>query len=272
LTQLLHVSKDKRSYVACGIDPSKSVLYRQSDILEISAIALVLGNFVKLGRLHSCTTFKERVQNRGIPEGEVSLGMLMYPVVMAADILAVRAERVPVGQDQMQHVEMTRDFARTFNYIVQSDVLPIPAVHAENPMRVPGIDGAEKMGKSDGNTINLLDSPDVIRRKVRSIPTQTAASGEMLPGTTALFKIMELCSPKDVHVDCMNRYAAGESRFFGEMKERLADDILELLLPIQERYKSLSDEDAEAIMKRGAEIVRPIAHSVLDDMYSAIGL
>ena len=101
-----------KNYLACCIDSAKSTLYRQSDVPEASEIAVLFSNVVKLGRLQTCTTFKDRVHNKGVPEGEVSYGLLGYPVLMAADILCVRAQRVPVGQDQTQHVEMTRDFAR----------------------------------------------------------------------------------------------------------------------------------------------------------------
>lgn len=261
-----------KNYLACGIDPNKSTLYRQSDVPEVSEIAVLLGNIAKLGRLQNCTTFKDRVRNKGVPEGEVSYGLFGYPVLMAADILCVRAERVPVGQDQTQHVEMARDFARIFNHMFGKEVFTLPEMNISNPLRVPGIDGAEKMGKSDGNTIALLEDTAAVTKKVKSIPTQPEPGGEMEAGTQALYTLTELCSPPDVHTEYLRRYSNREGKFFGEMKSRLAQDIVALLEPIQDRYKSLSDNQVRDVLTQGANKVRPIAASVLQDMRSAMGL
>ena len=261
-----------KNYLACGIDPNKSTLYRQSDVPEVSEITVLLGNIVKLGRLQTCTTFKDRVRNKGVPEGEVSYGLFGYPVLMAADILCVRADRVPVGQDQTQHVEMARDFARIFNHMFGKEVFTLPEMNISNPLRVPGIDGAEKMGKSDGNTIALLEDIAAVTKKVKGIPTQPEPGGEMQAGTKALYTLVELCSPPDVHTEYLRRYTNREGKFFGEMKSRLAQDIVALLEPIQQRYKSLSDDQVRDVLVQGANKVRPIAASVLKDMRSAMGL
>jgi tryptophanyl-tRNA synthetase len=261
-----------KNYLACGIDHERSVIYRQSDVPEVSEIAVLLGNLVKLGRLQTCTTFKDRVRNKGIPEGEVSYGLLGYPVLMASDILAIRAEKVPVGQDQTQHVEMTRDFASAFNKTFEKNVFVIPELNISNPLRVPGIDGAEKMGKSDGNTVALLEDIKSVEKKVRSMPTQADPGGEMEKGTRALYTLMELCSPPDVHTEYLRRYANRDGKFFGEMKKQLAQDIIALLRPIQERYMTLTDAHVRDILARGASRVRPIAATVLTDMQRAMGL
>jgi len=261
-----------KNYLACGIHPEKSTLYRQSDVPEVSEITVLLGNITKIGRLQTCTTFKDRVRNKGIPEGEVSYGLLGYPVLMSSDILCVRAQKVPVGQDQVQHVEMARDFARVFNNMFSKEVFVIPEVNISNPLRVPGIDGADKMGKSDGNTIALLEDIVAVTKKVKGIPTQPEPGGEMQPGTRALYTLMELCSPPDVHTDYLRRYTNREGKFFGEMKARLAQDIVDLLEPIQRRYKALSDDQVRDALAQGAARVRPIAASVLSDMRKAMGL
>lgn len=261
-----------KNYLACGIDPEKSTLYRQSDVPEVSEITILLGNITKIGRLQTCTTFKDRVRNKGIPEGEVSYGLLGYPVLMASDILCVRAQKVPVGQDQVQHVEMARDFARVFNNMFGKEVFVIPEVNISNPLRVPGIDGADKMGKSDGNTIALLEDISAVTKKVKGIPTQPEPGGEMQPGTRALYTLMELCSPPEVHTDYLRRYTNREGKFFGGMKNRLAQDIVALLEPIQKRYKALSDDQVRGILSQGAARVRPIAAKVLSDMRKAMGL
>lgn len=261
-----------KNYLACGIDPERSTLYCQSDVPEVSEIALLLGNIVKIGRLQTCTTFKDRVNNKGVPEGEVSYGLLGYPVLMASDILCVRAQLVPVGQDQKQHVEMTRDFARAFNHIFGKEVFVIPELNESNPLRVPGIDGAEKMGKSDGNTIALLEDISSVVKKVRAIPTQPEPGGEMQQGTRALYMLMELCSPPDIHTDYLRRYTNREGKFFGEMKQRLAEDIVALLEPIQQRYKALSNDAVRETLTQGANKVRSIASVVLMDMKNAMGI
>lgn len=261
-----------KNYLACGIDPARSVLYRQSDVPEVSELALLLGNTVNIGRLQTCTTFKDRVQNKGVPEGEVSYGLLGYPVLMAADILVVRAERVPVGRDQLQHIEMARDFARSFNARFASDVFVPPVANMVSPIRVPGIDGSEKMGKSDGNTIALLEDLTVLEKKIRGIPTQAEPTEEMQPGTNALFELVKLCCPEDVHAGYLSRYRLREKRFFGEMKFRLAEDLRTLLTPIQKRYHELNNRDVQDTLDKGAAAVRPIASAVLADMRHAMGL
>ena len=135
-----------------------------------------------------------------------------------------------------------------------------------------GIDGKDKMGKSDGNTIELLEDISVVSKKVRGIPTQVEAGGEMEDGTQALYNLMELCSPPDVHTDYLQRYARKEAKFFGEMKKRLAYDIVALLEPIQACYMQLGNDDVRDVLAQGAKKVRPIAASVLSDMRSAMGL
>lgn len=261
-----------KNYIACGVDPSRSILYRQSDVPEISELTVLLGNIVRIGRLRACTTFKDRVRNKGIPEEQVSYGLLGYPVLMAADILCVRANRVPVGKDQMQHVEMARDFAGAFNQMFGSEVFTIPEINLQDPVRVPGVDGADKMGKSDGNTIQLLEDPKSVVRKVGKIPTQADSGGEMADGTRALYTLMDLCSPREVFEEYVQRYNRGEGKFFGEMKRRLAEDIVALLQPIQEKYSQLDDELIEQFLREGAQQVREVAGQVLKDMHRAVGL
>jgi tryptophanyl-tRNA synthetase len=261
-----------KHYLACLLGPPNSILYRQSDVPEVSQMAVLLGNIVSLGRLRTCTTFKDRVRNRGLAEGEVSYGLLGYPVLMSADILSVRADCVPVGQDQIQHVEMTRDFARAFNRTFGRDVFTIPEVNLQDAVRVPGIDGSEKMGKSDGNTIRLLDDPESVRSKILGIPTQAEPGGDMTKGTRALYKLMELCSPKEIYEQYVERYQRQDGKFFGEMKRRLAEDVVALLQPIQDRYRVLRDDEVREVLASGSRTVRQIAAEVLDDMCSAIGL
>lgn len=305
-TQIEELSVEvAKNYLACGINPAKSTLYCQSDVPEVSEIATLLGNTVSIAEMRRCTTYKGK-RDAGVIaelmaigmdkkdatkivedereyeflshdqirriENKFSYGLLGYPVLMASDILCVRAQRVPVGQDQMQHVEMARDIARSFNHMFRKNIFMIPELNISNPLRVPGIDGSEKMGKSDGNTIALLENISSVTKKVRGIPTQAEVGGEMEKGTKALYALMELCSPPDVYAEYLRRYADREGKFFGEMKQRLADDIIALLEPIQQRYKTLSNDIVSEILADGAEKVRSIASTVLMDMRSVMGL
>lgn len=279
-----------KNYLACGVDPERSTLYRQSDVPEVSEIAVLLGNIAKVSALRRCTTFKGKVEDlqqkrkgelqRDLTpdeasslENSFSYGLLGYPVLMAADIFSVRSELVPVGEDQVQNVEFARDFAQQFNTMFDGSFLTVPRVNAMNPLRVPGVDGTgKKMGKSEGNTIDLLEGPATIRKKVLGIPTQDEPGGEMTPGTETLYLLMQLCSPPDVHSLYLQRYANRDGKFFGEMKKRLADDIAVLTIPIQERFTKLGNDDVRDILNLGAQKVRPIAASVLSDMRKAMGL
>ena len=294
-----------KNYLACGVDPDRSTLYRQSDVPEVSEITVLLGNIASLARMRLCTTYKGKrdalvikaMGEKDVDEEQAHLlieedreaevldylslrqydnkfsyGLLGYPVLMAADILAVRSTLVPVGADQEQHVEMSRAIAKTFNHMFQTEVFPIPKITAQSTLTVRGIDGAEKMGKSDGNTIALLEDVPSARKKVMGIPTQAEPGGEMTPGTQALYNLAELICPGDVHTDFLRRYTNREGKFFGEMKERLAGDVVALLEPIQQRYAELSDDDVRDILANGAQKVRPIAAAVLGDMQTAMGL
>src|ERR1043165_7587145 len=143
-----------KAYFASGVEPRRSTVYRQVDVPEISEIAVLLGNVVSLGRLTRCPTFKDDVRKNGREESELSVGRLGYPVLMTADIVSVRATRVPVGRDQTAHVEIARDIVGRFNRMFGTNILTMPTMNLTQPVTVPGLDGAEKMGKTEGNTIS----------------------------------------------------------------------------------------------------------------------
>ena len=294
-----------KNYLACGIDPTKSVLYRQSDVPEISEIAVLLGNTMSIAKLRRCTTYKGKRDAAAVAElmkhnvseddakrmvadeesssvlsyaelrqvdNQFSYGMLGYPVLMAADILAVNSTLVPVGADQKQHVEMARDFARSFNHMFNQDVFIIPEITDASTLTVRGIDGADKMGKSEGNTIALLEDLKTVEEKIKRIPTQSEPGGDMTPGTQSLFNLVELCCPGDVHTDFLRRYHRKQGKFFGEMKECLVDGVRTLLIPIQERYAALSDDDVRQHLYEGKEQASAVANLVLHKMQFAMGL
>lgn len=267
-----------REYLACGLNPNQSVLYRQSDVPEIPYFATLLSMVAGYGRLQNCTTFKDKSEKQQAAGAGITAGLFNYPVLMAADILIVRANYVPVGEDQLQHLEMAREFARRFNRMFDTDLIdPEPWKGSREPLRVPGLDGSGKMGKSDGNTIDLVEDPDSIRKKVMNAKTDLGPvkGEEMSQEMKNLYLLMELCSSPDIYADFKSRYDDGEQRFYGEMKAQLAEDIIALLAPIRDRYESspeCSEAAAEEILADGASKARAIAKEVLEDARTKMGI
>jgi len=216
-------------YLAAGIDPEKATIYIQSDVPEITELYLLLNMNAYLGELERCTSFKEKVRKQ--PEN-VNAGLLTYPTLMAADVIIHRAAKVPVGKDQEQNLEMMRTFARRFNRMYKIDYFPIPQAYnfGEALVKIPGLDGAGKMGKSEeeGNAIFLADSAEVIRKKVMRAVTDsgpTEMNQEKPEPIQNLFTLMEVVSTPDTvsffdeaYNNCTVRY--------GDMKKQLAEDII----------------------------------------------
>lgn len=297
-----------RSYMACGIDPDKVYLYRQSHIPEISEVTQLLGNFATLAQLRRCTTAKGKVDDLAIAEmvkrkdapdkdaatalvkaknpsygsltdldllllgNTLTAGLYLYPVLMAADILAVRSTLVPVGADQRQHVEFARDYARTFNHMFQRDVLTVPELTEDSSVTVPGIDGSLKMSKSAKNSIALLDTPAEIRKKIGRMPTQAEPVGPRDTGTDNLYQMVELFCETELADEFLARWGNPADKYFGEMKTKLAARLTELLEPIRIAHAKISDDDVRDVLARGASHVQPVAAEVLHDMKVAIGL
>lgn len=263
-----------RLYLACGLDPAKSIIYRQSDIPEIPYLALLLGMIAPEGELRRCTTYKEqrlRLEQEGGRDGSLlSLGLLAYPVLMAADVLFCNADLVPVGEDQLQHLEIVRETARRYNsHIGRSHKFSEPMPYRTDSLRVPGLRGEGKMSKSAGsedNAIGLLESPDEIRRKVMSAVTDSGSTGgDMSAPVRNLFTLCELCCPAEVVTRYRKMHDAGEVRFYGEMKKELAQNIEALLRPIRQRWASpeCSAERVRQMLYENAERVRTLAKGTL---------
>ncbi len=200
-----NVRKVLSEYLACGMDPEVATIYIQSDVPEIPELYLLLNMNAYLGELERTTTFKEKIRKQ--PEN-VNAGLLTYPVLMAADIIIHKANKVPVGKDQEQNLEMARHFARRFN-------------------KVPGLDGTGKMGKSEGNGLYLVDDEKTLRKKVMSAVTDagpTAPNSEPAEPIANLFSLMELVSAPDTIQFFKEKYANCEIRY-GDMKKQLATDI-----------------------------------------------
>ena len=269
-----NVRKVLAEYLASGLDPEKSVLYVQSDVPEIIELYLLLNMNAYVGELERTNTFKDKVRKN---PNNVNAGLLTYPVLMASDILIHRSTKVPVGKDQEQHLELARVFARRFNHMYGEELFPEPEAfnfgHAL--VKVPGLDGSGKMGKSEGNGLFLIDDPKVIRKKVMSAVTD---SGPSAPNQTPsepiqnLFTIMSLVSAPDTVQYFKDKYADCSIRY-GDMKKQLAEDIIQFLTPIRERYDEIYHDDAflKKVTSEGRDKARESASATIREVRRLIG-
>lgn len=263
-------------YLAAGLDPEKSTLYIQSDLPETAELYLFLNMNAYLGELERVTTFKEKARKQ--PDN-VNAGLLTYPSLMAADIIIHKAQKVPVGKDQEQNLEMTRTFARRFNRMYQEDYFPIPQAFnfGEELVKVPGLDGSGKMGKSEGegNAIFLCDDPKTIRKKVMRAVTDSGPSEPFQPKPEPienLFTLLKVMSTPDALAHFEEQYNNCNIRY-GDLKKHLAEEIILFTEPIRNRILELSQDDA-AISKAarmGAEKARESARKTLREVREIIG-
>jgi tryptophanyl-tRNA synthetase len=264
-------------YLACGLDPNKCTLFAQSDLPQISELYLVFNMLAYLGELEKVPTFKDKVRDQ---PNNVNAGLLTYPVLMAVDILIHHAVKVPVGKDQMQHIEMTRNFANRFNHIYGVDYFkePFGFTYNDSPLSVPSLDGIGKMSKSKGeNTvIYLADEPEVIRKKVMravsdSGPTQmNQEKPEMIKN---LFDLMALVSKAETVQFFDEQYNNCNIRY-GDMKKQLAEDMVNFLSPVRERIRGLSADQAylNKVLREGGEKARISAGKTVSEVREIIGL
>ena len=261
-------------YLACGLDPEKSTIYVQSDVKEVLELYLFLNMNAYLGELERCTTFKEKARKQ--PDN-VNAGLLTYPTLMAADILLHRAVKVPVGKDQEQNMEMARKFARRFNTMYGVEFFPEPQNFSlsEKAVKIPGLDGSGKMGKSEGNCIYLMDDEATIKKKVMKAVTD---QGPQEPNSTRpevienLFTFLSIVSTPDTYQyfdekwnDCSIRY--------GDLKKQLAADIAAFNAPIRERLAEYmaNTELLDRIAREGAEKACESARKTIDEVRQIIG-
>ncbi len=261
--------------IAGGLDPGKCVIYRQSDIPQIAELYLYLNMLAYRGELEKTVTFKEKV--RAQPDNN-NAGLLTYPVLQAADIIIHRAVKVPVGKDQEQHIEMTRNFADRFNHRY-GEVFPLPQAFSftEDLVKIMSLDGTGKMSKSENqmNTLYLNDSDDQISKKIMKAKTD---SGPETPDSEkpeyikGLFALMALVSSPDT-------VAAYETAFrecrirYGDMKKQLAADMITFITPIREKALDLQNNPAalEKILAAGSEKARESANATLQLVRNAVG-
>lgn len=284
-------------YLAAGIDPEKATIFVQSDVPEIAEMYLLLNMHVGIGELMRTTSFKDKARKalgitatdendeqieREIIGNEtnkrVNAGLLTYPTLMAVDILIQKATKVPVGKDQLQHLELTRRFARRFNSFYGVDLFPEPYDFdfGGAPVKVPGLDGSGKMGKSEGNCIYLVDDPKVLRKKVMRAVTDEgpqAPNSPMSEPIANLFTLLELTSTPDVVKHFRDAYADCSIRY-GDLKKQLAEDILAVTTPIRERVNDiLADDDyLRKVIARGAEKARERASKTLAEVREIMGI
>lgn len=261
-------------YLACGIDPEKATIYVQSDVREVAELYLYLNMNAYLGELERVTSFKDKVRKQ--PEN-VNAGLLTYPTLMASDIIIHKAVKVPVGKDQEQNMEMARKFARRFNTIYGVDYFPEPASFhlSEKAVKVPGLDGSGKMGKSEGNAIYLVDDEKTIKKKVMKAVTDsgpTVPNSEKPEPIANLFTMMEIVSTKDTYDFFNEKYNTCEIRY-GDMKKQLAEDINAFCAPIREQILSISadTEYLEKVARMGAEKASVSASKTLREVREIIG-
>lgn len=258
--------------MACGIDPERSILYVQSHVREHTELCWILNTITPLGQLERMTQFKDKARQH---KENVNAGLLNYPILQAADILLYKAELVPVGEDQVQHLELTRDLARRFNNIF-GETFPEPEYQLTKAARIMALnDPTRKMSKSvPGSYIALHAEPDEIRGMVRRAVTDMGPQGEgMSPGVANLFTLLEQFSAPDVVAQFRGAYERGELRYV-DLKQQLAEDIVAALAPIRERRAELLADEAQVRerLRDGAERARAIARQVMAEVREKTGL
>lgn len=263
-------------YLATGIDPEMATLYIQSDLPETAELYLLLNMNAYMGELERVTTFKEKARKQ---PNNVNAGLLTYPSLMAADIIIHKANKVPVGKDQEQHLEMTRTFARRFNRMYNQDFFPEPTAFnfGGNLVKIPGLDGSGKMGKSEGegNAIFLAEDPKSIKKKVMRAVTD---AGPTEPNSTKpepiqnLFSLMEVVSSKEAVEFFDEQYNACKIRY-GDMKKQLAEDMIKFTEPLREKIKEVSaNEDyLRKVVRMGAEKAHESGAKTVKEVREIIG-
>jgi tryptophanyl-tRNA synthetase len=263
-------------YLAAGIDPEVATLYIQSDVPEVAELYLLLGMNAYMGELERCTTFKEKARKQ--PDN-INAGLLTYPVLMAADILIHKAHKVPVGKDQEQHLEMARTFGNRFNRLYKTNYFPEPYAFnfGGDLIKIPGLDGSTKMGKSEGegNAIYLADDPKAVRKKIMRAVTDSGPSEMNQPKPQPienLFNIMKVVSSPDTVSHFDELYNKCEIRY-GDMKKQLAEDVIAFTSPLREKILEIGADDVylSKVARMGAEKARESASKTVKDVREIIG-
>ena len=263
-------------YLAAGLDPEKATLYIQSDVPEVIELYLYLNMNAYVGELERCTSFKDKIRQQ--PQN-VNAGLLTYPTLMAADILIHKADFVPVGKDQEQHLEMARTFGNRFNRMYNHEYFPEPQAFnfGKELVKIPGLNGAGKMGKSEGedSTIFLTDTPEVILKNVKRAVTDAGPTEPDQPMTEPianLFQLMNVVSKpetiqffREKYNDCSIRY--------GDLKKQLAEDMITFVNPIRERIQEIASDEVylNKVALLGKEKAQESARKTIREVREIIG-
>jgi len=256
--------------LALGLKPEQATLFRQSDVPEVTELTWLLMTVTQMHLLEKCHAYKDK-KAKGIA---ADAGLFTYPVLMAADILLYDSDTVPVGLDQVQHIEVTRDIASRFNNIYGVEALNLPnAKVVESAAKVPGTDG-EKMSKSYNNTIELFDTPKRIKKKINAVKTDSSGvEDKKNPETCAVFDLYKLFATEDQQAELAERYRTG-GMGYGEAKKLVNAAAAEHFAEARERREQLEQnpDTLEDILRDGAGRARAVACEVLDRVRSACGL
>lgn len=257
-------------FLACGLDPEKAVFFRQSDVPEVTELSWLLSCVCPMGLLERCHSYKDKIA-KGF---EASHGLFAYPVLMAADILIYDSDIVPVGKDQKQHVEVTRDLANKINHKFGDELLRVPEPRIkEATARVPGVDG-DKMSKSYGNTIPIFETKKKFRKKIMSVKTDsTPVEDPKDPEGSIILELYKLVAA-DNDVETMIADFKKGGFGYGDFKQRLFESLWDSFEPFREKRAELeADPDyVEDVLKKGAKTARESAVTVLNRVRSAMGL
>jgi tryptophanyl-tRNA synthetase len=263
-------------YLACGVDPEKSTIFIQSHVPEHAQLSWVLNCYTQMGELNRMTQYKDKSQKS---EANMNSGLFTYPVLMAADILLYNADRVPVGEDQKQHLELARDIATRFNNLHgETFTVPDPYIPEFGARVMSLLEPTKKMSKSDtnpGNFIGLLEEPKKISKKIKRAMTDSDEEAniyfniEEKPGVSNLLSLLSCCTGETVE-QLVPQY---EDKMYGHLKGDVANAVVALLEPIQQRYQQIRNDQAylDSVMKAGAEKASARASKILAKVYNGVG-
>jgi tryptophanyl-tRNA synthetase len=263
-------------YLAAGLDPEKATLYLQSDLPETAELYLFLNMNAYLGELERVTSFKDKAR---VQPDNINAGLLTYPTLMAADIIIHKAQKVPVGKDQEQHLEMTRTFANRFNRLYNVDYFPEPVAYnfGEQLVKIPGLDGSTKMGKSEGegNAIFLNDEPEAIRKKIMKAVTDSGPTEPNQPKPQAIeniFALMQALSKPETLAHFEGEYNECRIRY-GDMKKQLAADAITFTEPFREKIKEIGSDETylKKVVKLGRDKAHESASKTIQEVRDIIG-
>jgi tryptophanyl-tRNA synthetase len=256
-------------FVACGFDPERATLFRHSDVPQVTELAWILSTVAPMGLLERAHSYKDKLA-RGM---SANVGLFSYPILMAADILIYDSDVVPVGKDQKQHIEMTRDLAVKMNETYgQIFKLPEPRIQPATET-VPGTDG-QKMSKSYGNNIDIFGDEKEMRKRVMSIVTDSlAVDAPKEPATSTIFKLYSLVASNDEIADVRERFIKGGTGY-GDFKKQLFEKLWQYFAPMRKRREEILKDKSyiDDVLARGARRANEIANQVMDRVRAAVGL